>query len=269
MNIFQIATLALAFFVLLVLLKFIFVLSEYKYSLITSKPFYVHFYFRINKLSFTQIKILEEKFQFYNSLSDRHKKYFEHRVATFIESYEFIGKDGFEVTDEVKVLIASTGVMLTFGMRNYLFDVLDTIIIYPSQYYSSINQNYHKGEFNPHLKAVVFSWEDFELGYKINDDNLNLGIHEFCHVLHFNARRNENVSDIMFLKTFEEIQNDLEISSNRERLIQSDYFRVYAYTNQYEFLAVIIEHFFESPQIFKQEFSKLFDKVSIMLNYSH
>jgi Mlc titration factor MtfA (ptsG expression regulator) len=38
------------------------------------------------------------------------------------------------------------------------------------------------------------------------------------------------------------------------RLVNSDYFRVYAYTNQVEFLAVIFEHFFETPKLLKASF---------------
>jgi Mlc titration factor MtfA (ptsG expression regulator) len=56
------------------------------------------------------------------------------------------------------VLIAATFVMLTFGMRHYLIDVFDKIIIYPQPYFSTIKE-YHKGEFNPGMKLLVFSWK--------------------------------------------------------------------------------------------------------------
>jgi len=267
MSLFVVLTLALAFFILLVILDYAFVLTEYNYSRLSNKPFYVHYYFKIKKLPPSQFEILNNQFLFYKTLSIRKKKYFEHRVASFIEHYEFIGNEGFVITDEVKVLVASTSVMLTFGMRDYLFDIIDKIIVYPSVYYSTINQVYHKGEFNPQLRVVVFSWEDFKSGYQIDNDNLNLGIHEFCHVVHFNATKNNNVSDAIFSRMFQQIQNDLLNPDNRERLIQSDYFRVYAYTNQYEFLAVIVEHYFESPKRFKQEFPELYKNVSLMLNH--
>jgi hypothetical protein len=35
-----------------------------------------------------------------------------------------------------------------FGMRHYLIDVFDKIIIYPQPLFSTITQEYHKGEFN-------------------------------------------------------------------------------------------------------------------------
>ena len=64
----------------------------------------------------TQIQVLHNQFQFYKKLSPKKKIYFEHRVATFIEKYTFHGKEGLQVTDEMKILIAATAVMLTFGM---------------------------------------------------------------------------------------------------------------------------------------------------------
>ena len=53
----------------------------------------------------------------------------------------------------------------------------------------------------------------------------------------------------------------------RERLIESHYFRIYAFTNQFEFLAVILEHYFETPLEFEKCFPDLYKKVGLMLNF--
>lgn len=252
---------------LILFFNVIFIVFEHNYGLLFNKPFFVHLYFKRKKLSASQIHVLHHNFTFYNALTTNNKRNFEHRVASFIEAYEFHGKDNFLITEEVKLLVASTAVMLTFGMRTYLFDVIDKIIIYPSEYYSTTNEAYHKGEFNPRMKAVVLSWEDFNKGFEITNDNLNLGIHEFTHVLNFHGLKNEDASAIVFARMFEQINKAVLLPQNKERLIQSNYFRVYAYTNQFEFLAVIIEHFFETPTKFKEEFPELFNDVCIMLNY--
>jgi Mlc titration factor MtfA (ptsG expression regulator) len=190
-------------------------------------------------------------------------------VATFINRYEFIGREDFLITDEVKVLISATSIMLTFGMRKYLFNVIDTIVVYPSSYYSTSNEAYHKGEFNPRMKALVFSWEDFLHGYEINNDNLNLGLHEFSHVMHFHGLKSEDASAVIFNRVYNQIQKEINHPPNRERLINSDYFRIYAYTNSFEFLSVIVEHYFETPQQFQKEFPELYLNVSKMLNHQH
>ncbi len=56
--------------------------------------------------------------------------------------------------------------------------------------------------------------------------------------------------------------------ANYSRLTQSDYFRIYAYTNEFEFIAVILEHFFETPSQFREEFPHLFEKVKVMINFT-
>lgn len=269
MNFFVVATLALALFVLFMFFDYIFIVTEHIYSLISNRPLYVHYYFNIKKLPPSQFYVLKNNFSFYNTLSKQEKKYFEHRVAKFIEKYQFVGKEGFLVTDEVKVLVASTSIMLTFGMRNYLFEIIDKVILYPSVYYSIANDAYHKGEFHPRMKAIVFSWEDFETGFETTNDNLNLGIHEFTHVLHFHSMTSEDASAVIFNRKYKQIQKEISYPINKEKLISSSYFRIYAYTNQFEFLAVILEHYFESPQLFNQEFPQLYKNVSLMLNHRH
>jgi Mlc titration factor MtfA (ptsG expression regulator) len=151
-------------------------------------------------------------------------------------------------------------------MRNYLYKVIDKIIIFPNEYYSTINEAYRKAEFNPRYKAIVFSWSDFAAGFDTASDNLNLGIHEFTHVLHYNSLKSDAASATIFTRWFTKINKEVNNPLNRNRLINSNYFRVHAYTNAFEFLAVIIEHFFESPEDFRQEFPELYSKVALMLN---
>jgi Mlc titration factor MtfA (ptsG expression regulator) len=246
-----------------------FTVFEQLYAKIFKKPLYIHFYPFPKLLTVNQLEILSRDFQFYQQLSENNKKYFEHRVAKFISKKKFIGKDNFVITDEVKVLIAATSCMLTFGMRHYLYKGLEAIIVYPSVYLSTVSNEYHKGEFNPRMKVIAFSWEDFLEGFQNNNDNLNLGIHEFGHALHFYGLKSEDISALIFANMFEKISQQVNHKPNQQRLIESDYFRVYGYTNQFEFLAVILEHYFETPLEFKNEFPELFQNVSLMLNHKH
>jgi MtfA peptidase len=107
------------------------VIVEPLYAFVFRKPIYVHFYLFPKHLTLPQLQILHTEFDFYQKLSLKEKKYFEHRVATFIERYEFHGREGLVVTDQMRVLIAATAIMLTFGMRNYLFTLIDKVIIFP------------------------------------------------------------------------------------------------------------------------------------------
>ncbi|HPW97207.1 MAG TPA: zinc-dependent peptidase [Flavobacterium sp.] len=233
------------------------------------RPLYVHLYLMPKKISEKERFLLIQNFDFYNKLSEKHKKYFHHRIAVFQKNYQFIARGDFQMNKEAQILISATYVMLTFGMRKFIVDVFDKIIIYPEEYFSTQTEDYHKGEFNPRMKAVAFSWKHFEAGCQISNDNLNLGIHEFSHVIHHHSLRNNDGSSLSFKKHFETIIKEVNHPPNRQRLVDSNYFRIYAYTNQFEFLSVIIEHYFETPQQFKNEFPELYANVSKMLNHKH
>lgn len=230
------------------------------------KLLYIHLYFNLKKVSQEEEAILRQNFSFYEKLSEKHKHYFHHRLASFNEKCTYIPREDFRINKEAQTLVGGTYVMLTFGMRRYLIDSFDKIIIYPEEYYSTHSEQYHKGEFNPRLKAIVFSWKDFAEGYEINNDNLNLGIHEFSHAIHYHSLRSDDGSSLAFKKQFEIINKEVNHPPNRQRLIDSNYFRIYAYTNKFEFVSVIIEHYFETPVEFKKEFPELFICVSKMLN---
>jgi len=245
-----------------------FKMLEMAYVMRNRKPFFVHFYIKLKRLTPKQRLILVHEFIFYKRLSNKEQQYFEHRVAAIIKDKTFIGRGNFEITDEVKILISSTAVMLTFGFRDFYIGLIDKIFVYPDAFYSNTNQDYHKGELNPKLKALVLSWDDFEQGYNIGDDNLNLGIHEFAHAIHLNSIKEKDVSSTLFKDSFKELTSLLSANEIlRKELIASKYFRAYAYTNQFEFLAVLIEYFIETPLEFKAQFPSIYVKVKQMLNF--
>ena len=250
------------------LLNYAMRMIEMGYVLKYKRPLYNHFYFRLRRLNKNQKSVLTKQFSFYKKLSDKEKKYFEHRVVSFIKDKDFIGRDGIVINDEIKVLIASTAVMLTFGFRDFYIGIISKIVIYPSNFYSNINKAYHKGEFNPKLKALVLSWEGFVEGFNNGHDNLNLGIHELTHAIHINSMKERDVSSIIFSDSFKELSALFsENESLRDELKESDYFRKYAFTNQFEFLAVTIENFIETPQEFRSQFPEIYNKIKQMLNF--
>lgn len=238
------------------------------YVMRNKKPLYNHIYIKLKALSSKQKGILINQFSFYNKLNKKQQKQFEHRVAEFVLDKAFIGRDGLKITDEIQVLIAATAVMLTFGFRDFYIGLVEKIFVYPDEFYSTMNSEYHKGEFNPRLGALVISWKHFEEGYSIDNDNLNLGIHEFTHAIHLNSMKERDVSSTIFNDSYKELTTLLsDNESLRKDLIHSKYFRDYAYTNQFEFLAVIVENFIETPKEFESHFPQVYAKAKQMLNF--
>ena len=241
---------------------------DHIYMYFFKRPIYIHLYFRLKKLTFEEEKFIKDRFPFYTHLNAKQQKFFQHRVLLFLNDKSFEGREGFEVTHEVKLYISAAAIMLTFGMREFLLPAVQKIFIYPDVYHSRINNTYHKGEFNPRMSALVFSWKHFLEGFEHEKDNINLAIHEFIHVIQMNSKKEHDISSIIFTDCSKDIVKLLRCESIRQRLIDTKYFREYAFTNQYEFLAVLVEYFIENPKIFKQKFPEFYIKIREMLNYN-
>ncbi len=253
----------------LMLLHYSIKMVEMGYVLKYRRPLYNHFYLFLKKLTPNQLHILEIQFSFYKKLNDKEKRHFEHRVAQFIKDKQFIGRNELEIDDQKKVLISATAVMLTFGFRDFYIGLIDKIFVYPSDFYSVTNQEYHKGEFNPKLKILVLAWDHFKQGFDVEDDKINLGIHEFTHAIHFNTMKEHDVSSTIFGDSFKELTELLALNDSlRKELVNSNYFRSYGYTNQFEFAAVVIESFIESPLELRSQFPSIYGKVKQMLNFN-
>lgn len=261
--------LAICFLALFIMLcYFALRMVEMAFVMKNKRPLYRHL-FPFRKLTESQLDILESDFPFYKKLDQKEKRYFEHRVASLIKDKFFIGREGLEVTDEMKVLISATAAMLTFGFRDFYIGLINKIFIYPDEFYSKINDDYHKGEFNPRLQALVISWKHFKQGFEVANDNVNLGIHEFAHAIHLNSIKEKDVSSTIFDDSYKELITLLTNEEDlRKRMIEANYFREYAFTNRFEFLAVIIEAFIESPQELKSQFPQVYQKVQQMLNFN-
>ena len=210
--------------------------------------------------------LITRHFTFYKILSEIEKRRFEHRVKKFIDRHEFVGRDGVDVTEKMKILISSTAIMITFGMSRYLYSEFDTIIIYPKDYFSQIMKQQHKGETNPKYRTIVFSWNDFMEGIKVENDNLNLGVHELTHALHFTFMKKKSMTAINFMKKFKKLLAVLKDRKLQRKIVASGYLRQYGFENKYEFLAVLVEHFFETPEEFNEKLPEIYKLVSEMLN---
>ena len=231
------------------------------------KPLIVFGHFQSKKISESDKIILHQNNHFYQKLKPKYKTYFEHRVATFIEKTEFSTRD-ISLNSEMKVTIAAVYVQLTFGMKNYLNQLIQQIIIYPDIYLSTHTNEFYKGEFNPKLKTIVFSWPDFKSGIDIKNDNLNLGLHEFTHALHFQTLKSDKPTHVLFNEILHNLFSSFSNKTLRQDLLNSGFLREYAFENQYEFVAVLLEHFFESPEEFKSKFPEVYLKVKQMINYN-
>lgn len=257
-------------FVFFIVLLNIYKFYEYFGDRIFKQPIHMRNPFLgVERLSANDVQLIKSYVPLYKTLNVKQRESFETRVSHFINNIDFISRNDFKITREVEVLCAATYVSVTFGMIRFLMPYFDKVIIYPDKYFSRVNNEFHLGEYNPQLKAVVFSWEHFKEGIAVENDNMNLGIHEFAHVLYFNSLQNKSAASKRFLSGVEKLKEVLYDDEAMTQVRASGYLREYAFTNEFEFFAVALEYFVESPQDFKTNLPRVFNIITEMLNFEY
>ncbi len=195
-------------------------------------------------------------FYYFNQLSAKEKDVFIKRSYKLINSVKIIGRQGFELTSNMKFFVIAAYVQITFGFKYYNMPKFRTIIVYPNEYQNKITGNMHYGEVNP-KGLIVLSWKRLLKGYEIKDDAINLGLHEMAHALmHTIMNSNDHESGLdNYLKEIVKLSY-VEIKKIRNN--ENSYFRSYAGTNIYEFFAIAVESFFETPDELKSNLPKLY-----------
>jgi len=238
------------FFIALTLVAAVFIQSILKHYLFgDKKPIPL---FSSSKLTKAQKQILKKHFRYYNHLPLKSQKIFERRGGRFISIKTFIPRNIPSVSEEMKVLISASAIQLTFGFPNVFLSYFKNIIVFPDQFYSEEGRNYHKGEVNPKVKAIVLSWRHFAEGYS-NSEGVNLGLHEMAHALHLeNIVKNEEFN-FLNPSAIIEWQSLAQQEMNSIKQGNTSIFRSYGATNMDEFFAVAVEVFFERPRDFINE----------------
>lgn len=225
-----------------------------------------------NRIEFNLFPLPEEKTSiifrhssFYRNLSHYQKRKFGCRVRKFISKKHFIGRGGFAITEDIELLIASQAVMLSFGMRDYLLPGFEKIFVYPQEYFSNITGKRHKGEVNPG-GAIVLSWNNFTVGIDDENDNYNLGLHEFAHAYFLQAEQDDVYGEVSMITRLDRWYSLYNNQDYRQELQAHNALREYAFTNYLEFFAVSVEYFFETPETFRQNAPYLYGLLTEMLN---
>jgi len=231
------------------------------------KPIFIHNFFKAFQLSPLHKRILERDILFYQKLNSRHKKYFEHRVLKFLNKYKIEGRDGLIITEEIKVMIAACYTKLNFGKVDYISNAFDKIILFPKAFLSPYTSQMHVGEFNPSRSLVVLSWHHFKFGYENNTNNLNVGLHEFAHVLKHESLRSFDRTSMRFSRNLKRLKNMIQQTGKMDRLVSENYLRNSAFYDNHEFFAVLVEHYFETPHLMKQKYPLLFRSMTKLLNF--
>lgn len=203
---------------------------------------------------------------FYKQLPKESKHRFEEKVKEFIYSKEFVPRNMSKVTSEMKALIASAAVQLTFGLPDVTLLHFDKILVYPDSYYSVINRQHHKGEVNPRFGAIVVSWHAFVEGFAKPHDGINLGLHEMAHALKLENIIQNGEQHFFDLDEYTKWIALARVEIDKIRNGGETLFRKYASVDEDEFFAVCMEVYFEQPHQLLAENPELYKTLSNLLH---
>lgn len=212
-------------------------------------------------------RILENKVAFYNRLPQSKKTEFENRVHIFLLNVRLTGVDT-EVTHEDRILVASGAVIPIFGFDSWNYANLKEVQIYPDKFLIPTTDKMATGlvGWGAMEGKMMLSRKAVQHGFYDQNDQKNVAIHEFIHIL---DKQDGEMDGIL-----EQVMNEVDIMpwlhiinlKMKEIQVGDSSVRDYGATNKAEFLAVVSEFFFESPEKMRTEHPALYNALDSFYN---
>lgn len=208
-------------------------------------------------------KLLTEQVEYYRALNmnDRHR--FEQRLRIFLLENKIEGV-GWEADEQIRLLIAAGAVIPALGLRDWEYQGLGTIFVYPDAFDS--DYRYGKGApmagqvtRNQSFRAIAFSRAHVLRSFLLPADGRNVVIHEFAHLIDGIDGAIDGQLEISWTKAESQAWNQA-VAVERQRIATGrTLIDRYALASRIEFLAVFTEYFFELPDVLAQEHPKVYE----------
>lgn len=197
-------------------------------------------------------------------------------IQVLLAEKPFIGCDGLEVTERMRLLVAAQACLLQLNRRADYFPGLRQVLLYPAPFWVDRVVGGEAGVVHERHQAlsgeswqqgqVILSWPDVLAGAADPEDGRNVVVHEFAHQLDQQEgpangapwmrgrRRRARWARVM----------GAEFAALQARLQRGEpgCLDAYAATDPAEFFAVACEHFFEQGECLASERPALYDLLS-------
>ena len=222
-----------------------------------------------------------DNFQLFNRLSEADQRELEGHIQVFVAEKNFEGCGGFQITDEVKVLIAAQACLLLLRRETDYYPALRTILVYPDTYVAKTRWHERDEDTGRDARArlgeswdrgvVILAWSSTVAGAANIDDGQNLVFHEFAHqldqedgsadgrpLLQCDGPRACNVRYLSWARVLGKEYKHLgeQWAKGHETVLDQ-----YGATNPAEFFAVATECFFEKPRQMKKKHPELYEEL--------
>jgi MtfA peptidase len=218
---------------------------------------------------------LEHSLPQYLRLYPSERKQLQGHIQVFVAEKQFIGCNGLQITEEIKLNIAAVACLLLLNERGKYFPKLRSILVYPTAYWVDSTVSVGNGVIEEKREArlgeswsrdqVVLDWEQVQQDLNAWEDGRNVVLHEFAHQLDQEDGKAEGVPILQNNSDYdrwaqvmtEEYQQLCKNVEQGVRTVMDSYGAI----NPAEFFAVATETFFEKPYPLRQKHPALYEEL--------
>ncbi|REJ96578.1 MAG: hypothetical protein DWQ35_04320 [Planctomycetota bacterium] len=213
---------------------------------------------------------LDKAVRFYPQLTPEDQRRLRDDLRVFIAEKHWVGCNGLEVNDEMRVVIAAYACLLILRKSIDVYSRLDTILVYPDSYLAlesafprsePVPIGWRHGESWSH-GSIVLSWNTTVDNIR-DDEGENLVLHEFAHQLDMSDRFADGVPRLgsrqqyhtwkeIMAAEYEQLYDDAR--SGRPTLLDQ-----YGLSDEAEFFAVATECFFLRGEEMEERHPRLYE----------
>lgn len=224
-------------------------------------------------LGASRIATLKKHVPLYSKLPQPLREKLHGHINIFLDEKRFIGLEGIEITDEIRVVIAGNACLLLQGNKRR-FTGFSSILIYPNAYTAHevqqdgllTTKKLSKRAGESWVRGpIVLSWADV-LGGSVNaEDGHNVVIHEFAHKLDEQSGHMNGLpvlaNESKYIEWNKVLSKEYDALHQRAKRGQNKVLDAYGTVSPAEFFAVASESFFEKPAKMKRKLPELYKQL--------
>ncbi|MDY6919529.1 MAG: M90 family metallopeptidase [Pseudomonadota bacterium] len=218
-------------------------------------------------------ELLQREFPLYRRLPPDLRRQLLGHIQIFLDEKVFVGCNGMEITEPVRVLIAAQACLLILNQPTDYYPVFQTILVYPDTFVVPVTErdgfihsdtvSVRLGE-SWHRGPVVLAWDQVLNGARDDRDGHNVVMHEFAHKL---DEENWQVDGLPVLTDPQQYPQWQQVLSRAYAELQQAVARHepaviddYGASSPAEFFAVVTETFFERPHMLHRHHPRLYEQ---------
>ncbi|NJD30491.1 MAG: zinc-dependent peptidase [Gammaproteobacteria bacterium] len=183
-------------------------------------------------------------------------------INAFLAEKDFVGCNGLEITDEIRVTIAALACLLVLARRGH-YDELHSVLVYPTAFWVEDEVEDEAGVVSQRRRElsgeaweasrIILSWDDVLEAATAPGQGYNVALHEFAHYLDAEglglaAPPRESPVRVRSLTDWSaDVADEFESMLDAVDRGEDTFLDPYAAEDEAEFFAVATEDFFERP----------------------